>query len=271
MSNGKKIGVTLFLAIAVLGGLYLAQRYWIAPATARASVARGKFPEAPAFSVTDLNGSRLALSDYKGKVVLLDFWATWCPPCRMEIPGFVALQDKYRDQGFAVVGISMDDDPSPVRDFYKQFRMNYEVAMGNDKLGELYGGILGLPTTFLIGRDGRIYDKVSGAVNAARFEEEIKTLLAADPSSSVDGFKAAGISDAIEVETPAEANSPIPGIDISKLTPEQVAQFKAVLSKQQCTCGCNYSLLDCRIKDRTCGVSRKLAKEALAKFLKPTV
>lgn len=132
---------------------------------------------APDFSLPDLSGGQLALSTYRGKVVLLDFWATWCVPCREEIPHFVELQSRYRDQGLEIIGVSMDDGPEPVRDFYKQFKMNYPVVMGNAKIGELYGGVLGLPIAFVIGRDGRIYAKHIGATSIPIIEKEIQPLL----------------------------------------------------------------------------------------------
>jgi peroxiredoxin len=132
---------------------------------------------APDFSLHDLTGQRLDLSSYRGKVVLLDFWATWCDPCRDEIPHFVDLQNKYGSQGLQIIGVSMDDGPEPVRDFYQRFKMNYPVVMGNAKTGELYGGILGLPIAFLIGRDGRISAKHIGATDISVFEKEIKNAL----------------------------------------------------------------------------------------------
>jgi cytochrome c biogenesis protein CcmG, thiol:disulfide interchange protein DsbE len=135
------------------------------------------FTPAPGFSLPTLTGENLELANYRGKVVLLDFWATWCDPCREEIPHLVQLQDKYRDQGLRVIGVSMDDEPEPVRDFYQRFKMNYPVVMGNAKTGELYGGILGLPIAFLIGREGRIYRKHIGATDSSVFEREIMSLL----------------------------------------------------------------------------------------------
>lgn len=188
MKQGKVL-VGALLAVLLVAGLYLVNRYWIAPATQRAGKLTGDRPMAPPFSLTDLNGRKLELADHKGKVVLLDFWATWCGPCRIEIPGFVRLQERYRDQGLVVIGISLDDGPEPVREFYREFRMNYAVAMGNDRVTELYGGIIGLPTTFLIGRDGRIHSRHIGATDVSVFEEEIKELLAASGSEGAAGFK----------------------------------------------------------------------------------
>ena len=134
---------------------------------------------APDFSLHDLNHQTLELANYRGKVVLLDFWATWCTPCRDEIPRFVAFQNKSRERGLQVIGISMDDDAKPVREFYQQLKMNYPVALGNEKVAEAYGGVLGLPITFVIGRDGRVAAKHIGEVDMSVLEQEIETLLQA--------------------------------------------------------------------------------------------
>ena len=157
-----------------MAGLYFLHRHH-GPASTGATVIEPRL--APDFSLPQLSGQQLHLSDYRGKLVLLDFWATWCDPCREEIPHFVELQDKYRDQGLQIIGISMDDSPEPVRDFYQRFKMNYPVVMGDAATGELYGGILGLPIAFLIDRDGRIYSKHVGATDIAVFEREIAPLL----------------------------------------------------------------------------------------------
>ena len=146
---------------------------------------------APEFSVITLDGKQLDLAGYRGKVILLDFWATWCGPCRDEIPLFVQLQDKYRDRGLQIIGISMDDGPEPVRQFYRDFHMNYPVALGGARLGELYGGVLGLPIAFLIGRDGRIYAKQLGPSSPSLWEGEITRLLAENGSSAGEPHPAA--------------------------------------------------------------------------------
>jgi peroxiredoxin len=134
---------------------------------------------APAFSLQDLNGKPLTLADYNGKVVLLNFWATWCTPCRGEIPQFVEYQNSLGPQGLQLIGISMDDDAKPVQEFYQQFKMNYPVGIGNAALAESYGGVLGLPVTFLIGRDGRIVEKYVGATDLNALQQKIQSLLQA--------------------------------------------------------------------------------------------
>jgi len=126
----------------------------------------------------DIQGKPFALSDYKGKVVLLDFWATWCPPCRKEIPGFMELYDRYRSRGLVVIGVSMDDSASDVKRFAKRLKMNYPILMGagrNDL--EPAFGELPLPTAFVIGRDGTICGKHDGLTPKAQFEREIGALL----------------------------------------------------------------------------------------------
>jgi len=276
--SGKqyKVASGALLAIALVVGLYFINRYWIAPATQKQGLKAQSQdrPIAPAFSLSDLNGRKIDLADQKGKVVLLDFWATWCGPCRIEIPGFVKLQERYRDQGLVVIGVSLDDSVEPVRDFYREFNMNYAVAMGDQRMTELYGGILGLPTTFLIGRDGRIYAKHIGATDISVFEEELKELLTANGQGEVAQFQQVGgvrPAEKIELGDPAEIDSEVPGVNLSKLNPQQVAMFKKQLESMNCDCGCKLNILKCRQNDRACGVSRRIAREQLEKFLKPTV
>jgi len=167
--------ILIIIAIALAVGIYEVSRH--RSGTSKPVSSPGN--PAPEFSLTDLDGKPLRLADYQGKVVLLDFWATWCVPCRAEIPHFVDFQNQYREQGLQVVGISMDDDAKPVREFYQQFKMNYPVALGTDKVAAAYGGILGLPITFLIGRDGRIAAKYVGETQMPVVEAEVKALLQA--------------------------------------------------------------------------------------------
>ncbi|HVP44160.1 MAG TPA: TlpA disulfide reductase family protein [Terriglobales bacterium] len=138
---------------------------------------------APDFELKSLDGRTVRLSDYRGKAVLLNFWATWCPPCKIEMPWFVDLQKQYGGQGLQVIGIAMDDDAekdsAKIAEFVKEMNLNYVVLLGNDKVGDAYGGVDGLPTTFYIGRDGRILTAVSGLVSHSEIEENIKKALAA--------------------------------------------------------------------------------------------
>ncbi len=132
---------------------------------------------APEFALTDLNHKRLDLHAYRGKVILLDFWATWCAPCQVEIPHFIDWQNEYKSRGLQVIGISMDDDPASAKKLYLRLRMNYPVALGDAKLGQSYGGIYGLPVTFLIDRDGRIRAEYQGAADLGMIEAQMRSML----------------------------------------------------------------------------------------------
>ncbi len=169
----KKLSIGILFAVVVLTGL-LAFDAGSWPAAA----AESERPSAPEWTLTDVNGATVQSSDFKGKVVLLDFWATWCPPCRDEIPAFVELQEEYGDEGLVVVGVSLDEGgPAVVKRFMKRFKMNYPVVMGNQKIANDFGGIRGIPTTFVLDREGRIVSKHVGFAEKAVFEREVKALL----------------------------------------------------------------------------------------------
>jgi peroxiredoxin len=132
------------------------------------------------FKVKDVDGREVNLADYKGKVILLDFWATWCGPCKVEVPWFVEFQSKYRDRGFVVLGVSVDDPIDTLKEFAVKYKMNYPVLVGDgreDLVDRAYGPMWGLPTTFLIGRDGNICKKHTGMAAKNQFEKEILALL----------------------------------------------------------------------------------------------
>ncbi|MGQ0732549.1 MAG: TlpA family protein disulfide reductase [Acidobacteriota bacterium] len=130
------------------------------------------------FSIKDLDGQQVKLSSFKGKVILLNFWATWCGPCKAEIPGFVELQAKYPND-LVVIGYSVDDDEPKARAFAKQFKMNYPILLGEGRedVQDAYGPIWGIPASFIISRDGKVCKKHLGIAPKAVFEKEIKALL----------------------------------------------------------------------------------------------
>jgi thiol-disulfide isomerase/thioredoxin len=131
------------------------------------------------FTIDDMHGKSVSLAAYKGKVILLDFWATWCGPCKAEIPNFVQLQNEYGSKGLVVLGFSVDDTVEQLKPFVSEFKMNYPVlvGLGRDDVQDAFGPIWGIPTTFLISRDGRICRKNTGIQGKAKYERDIKALL----------------------------------------------------------------------------------------------
>ncbi len=172
MRNLKTIGFLLFLCLLGLG----MGRPGAGPAEAGETEAVRK--TAPDFTLSDVNGRTLQLSALRGKVVLVDFWATWCGPCRSEIPSFGQLYSAYKSKGFEIIGIDVDENPGTVRSFMGQNGVPYPVAVGNARVYQAYGGIRGIPTTFLIDKKGRIAQTYVGAYGKDVFEKEILKLLA---------------------------------------------------------------------------------------------
>ena len=145
---------------------------------AAAAAKNQKLRPAPDFALKDADGRQVALSDYKGKVVLLNFWATWCGPCKVEIPWFVDFEQKYRDKGFAVIGVSMDEDGwGVVKPYMAERKINYRILLGDDKVAQAYGGVDSLPTSFIIDREGRITSTHVGLVSKSEYENAILKLL----------------------------------------------------------------------------------------------
>jgi peroxiredoxin len=174
--------------LAVIGaGLLLG---WTAcnSASVRANVkGENQRKTAPDFTLKDADGRTVHLSDYRNKVVLLDFWATWCGPCKVEIPWFTEFERKHKDRGFAVLGVSMDEGGwTEVKPFLKDLSVNYRVVMGDDRTAEQFGGIEALPTTFLIDRNGRIASTHVGLSGKKDFEDEIEQLLAQDANNTAN-------------------------------------------------------------------------------------
>ncbi len=138
-----------------------------------------KLGPAPAWKLKDVDGKEVTSEQFKGKVVVVDFWATWCGPCRAEIPGYVELQKKYGPEGLVIVGVSLDQaGPAVVKPFAAKMAINYPIAMGDEEIQKAFGGIEALPTTFLIDRDGQIRDRKIGAEETEVYEKKIVAVLA---------------------------------------------------------------------------------------------
>jgi peroxiredoxin len=149
------------------------------PSTVKPVAARQTAPE---FALKDVNGAAVRLSDYRGKVVLLNFWATWCGPCKFEIPWFIEFEQANKDRGFAVIGISMDEEGwEVVKPFLAEWNVNYRTLLGDSIIAQLYGGVDSLPTSFLIDRDGRVASAHLGLISKSVYQNEIQELLSAQP------------------------------------------------------------------------------------------
>lgn len=169
--------IILAIGVAVAGYYLFGRSESKASSALMPSLPPGEFAgAAPAFTLTNLDGKSVSLSDFRGKVVVLDFWATWCPPCKREIPDFIDLQKEYGSQGVQIVGIALDE-PEKVQAFARQNGMNYPILLGSDEISLRYGGISGIPTTFIIDKSGKIVNRFVGFRPRQVFETEIKKLL----------------------------------------------------------------------------------------------
>jgi thiol-disulfide isomerase/thioredoxin len=168
--------VALMVALMLYVGFHMARRS--APRIAKSTVA-------PDFSLESLDGKSLRLSDLRGKAVLLNFWATWCGPCKIEMPWFVELQNQYGAQGLQIVGVAMDDaSKEDIARFAKDMGVNYPILIGKESIGDQYGGIPALPESFFIGRDGKMVDKIIGLKGKGEIEDAIKKALNTQPANS---------------------------------------------------------------------------------------
>lgn len=160
----RNLAIIAVVAVVVALMLFFGARQARSPYAAGPISGEAKGSAAPDFELKDLQGNTVRLSDYKGKAVLVNFWATYCAPCKVEIPWFVELQKELGPEGLQIVGISMDDEltPQQLAAFSGAMKMNYPVLVGTEKVAESYGGIESLPISFYIGRDGKIVDQVVG-------------------------------------------------------------------------------------------------------------
>jgi thiol-disulfide isomerase/thioredoxin len=221
---------------------------------------------APDFKLTTLGGRALNLADYKNKVVLLNFWATWCGPCRAEIPDLVELQNKYKDR-LQIIGLVVDDeDEAAIKKFAAELGINYPVALAPDAMRLEYGGIPALPTSFVLDAQGRIVQKHEGLRDPVLYEVEIRALLGLPIGDvQVETFEDTG---QIFLKH-ADRATQLPGVDLSQLTAEQRTVALHKFNAEMCTCGCPYTqapytLAQCRIWDRNCPVSKAATAKIVA-------
>jgi thiol-disulfide isomerase/thioredoxin len=219
-----------------------------------------KNPElAPALQSQDLLGKQVNKDNWAGKVVLVNFWATWCPPCREEIPELLELKKEYKDR-LEIVGISEDDDPpEKVMKFARQEGMTYPIVMATPELIESYGGVPALPTSFLIDTQGRVVQKHSGLYPIKLYHREIRALLGMPTDARVETFIDTG---QVFLKNAANATE-LPGVSFKGLTAEQKKRALRRLNSESCTCGCNLTLSQCRVNDGECPVSGKLAAQVV--------
>ena len=175
------------LALVVVGLIVAAMLYFGMHAARRSGTTSSitKSSPAPDFTLESLDGKNMRLSDLRGKAVLLNFWATWCGPCKIETPWLVELQNQYGSQGLQVIGVAMDDSgKEDIAKFAKDMGVNYPVLLGKEAVGDAYGGVPALPESFFIGRDGKIVDKIIGLKGRAEIEDSIKKALDTQPGNS---------------------------------------------------------------------------------------
>ena len=211
----------------------------------------------PGFTVRDLDGRELSSASWRGKVVILNFWATWCPPCRAEIPDLVALQDKYRDR-LVVIGISEDEAPTEVvKQFAARHNVNYPIVMMTPQLEKMFPGVSALPTSFILDRESRIVQKHVGMLTAKTTEYETRALAGLPVNASIEEVDQ---TQGLKLDKNAQVMT-IPGIDLATLPAAKRTEALQKLNAASCTCGCDLTVAKCRVDDPSCGVSLPLARE----------
>jgi thiol-disulfide isomerase/thioredoxin len=214
---------------------------------------------APDFKFTTLDGKPFTIAALQGKVVFLNFWATWCGPCRAEIPDLIALQDRYKGR-LQIIGLNVDDEEADIQQYVEETGINYPVAMTSDDVRIQFGGIPALPTSFVLDTEGRVVQKHVGLWNPAVYETEIRALLGMPIMAKVETFEDKG-----EVFlSHADRATELPGVDLSKLTPEQKKIVLHRFNADTCTCGCKFTLAQCRIWDSACAVSKAATEKIIA-------
>jgi thiol-disulfide isomerase/thioredoxin len=215
---------------------------------------------APEFTLAGLDGKPVSLAGARGKVILLNFWATWCGPCRAEIPDLIELQTKYKDR-LQIIGLTVDEnDADAIKNVVEGTGINYPVAMAPPEIRLKYGGITALPTSFMLDAEGRVMQKHEGLRDPLLYEYEIRALLGMPINARIETFDDTG-----EIFLAhADRASELPGVDLSKLTPEQRQAALHRFNAETCGCGCKFTLAQCRIYDRYCATSKSRTEKIVA-------
>jgi cytochrome c biogenesis protein CcmG/thiol:disulfide interchange protein DsbE len=252
----------LVLSLVTFAQLCLFPRLSVAQDSRQPTIRFVRNPDpAPDFKLTGLDGKPFTLAGAKGKVILLNFWATWCGPCRAEIPDLVELQNKYKDRLQILSLVVDDDDQDAIKKFVAESIINYPVAVATDEIRIEYGGIAALPTSFVLDAEGRVVQKHEGLRDPVLYETEIRSLL----GLPIGQIRVETFEDTGEVFLKhADRASQLPGVDLSKLTPEQKTVALHKFNAETCTCGCTYTLAQCRIYDRGCKVSEAATAKIIA-------
>jgi thiol-disulfide isomerase/thioredoxin len=214
---------------------------------------------APDFKLTALDGQQLTIAALQGKVVFLNFWATWCGPCRAEIPDLIALQGRYKGR-LQIIGLNVDDEEADIQKYVDETGINYPVVMTSNDVRIQFGGIPALPTSFVLDTAGRVVQKHVGLWNPAVYEMEIRALLGMPIMAKVETFEDKGEVFLAHADRATE----LPGVDLSKLTPEQKKIVLHRFNADTCTCGCKFTLAQCRIWDSACAVSKAATEKIIA-------
>jgi cytochrome c biogenesis protein CcmG, thiol:disulfide interchange protein DsbE len=218
---------------------------------------------APPFLLPDLNGNIISTADWHDKAVLLIFWATWCPPCREEIPELIDLASRYKDR-LQIVAVSMDDAPrEEIREFAERFGINYSIVMSSPEMISEYGGVPALPTSFVISPEGRVVQKHVGLYPEEVYETEVRALLGLPVNATITTFQDTG---QIFLKNASLATE-LPGVDLKGLNDSQKKAVLKRLNAQSCDCGCKLTLAQCRVNDTSCPVSRQEAAEIVKQAL----
>jgi thiol-disulfide isomerase/thioredoxin len=261
----------ILVAVALVAGGVMAVRYTqrvgreLTSATESAGGRpRVRFVKNPApipeLTMKTLDGRTITTKDLEGKVTIFNFWATWCPPCRAEIPDLVKLQEQYKDH-VVIIGISSDDGPPElVSRFAADYKINYPIVMETPEITKAFPGIFALPTTFVVGPELKMMQKHVGQIRPAQIELEARVLaklpVDADVEYESDTNQAVLASNAQATD--------IPGVDLASLTPAQKTAALKRLNEEACGCGCGLTIAQCRINDSTCAVSPPLADKIIA-------